>query len=229
MRNYQINQHLAKGLFYQRNVFMRKEIRVLIIVMCIASYHVVLKGQEKKNIEVGVKGGMNLSKANFSSSDGDLNYRPGYYVGGYIGIPLKNDLSINGEVLFIAKGWNIPEDSGNKNVSVTFNIIELPVLLKYAVSDKIKFMLGPSIGYKISSKRRPESEWKDNFEDLTLNVIGGAEYSISENIGVEIRYSQGIKALYNGLDFDEYGGMIENLSLKDGYMHSIELGLKYSF
>ncbi len=208
---------------------MRGKFRILIFVIFITSINNVLQGQEKKTVEVGVKGGMNISKASFSSSGYNLNYRLGYYVGGYLGFTLKSDLSINGELLYSAKGWNIPDDSGNNNASVTLNFIELPILLKYGISEKIKFILGPSVGYKISSKRRPESDWKDNFEDLTLNVVGGVEYSISENIGVEIRYSQGIKALYNGLDFDENGVAINNSSLKDGYMHSIELGVKYSF
>ena len=151
-------------------------------------------------INYGFKFGIDLSlkvKSSEKTTEIPVIYgkRFGYVFGIFGTYSITEKFSIDSEILYVEKGI---KKLTKRNTSITYLII--PVLFGYNPIDKLKFQIGPEIGYVINTNLSGEGieEGNDFFVnkfDLGINV--GSVFNISSNYFLSIRYSQSLIPVYS--------------------------------
>ena len=147
-------------------------------------------------LKYGVKGGLGLTKGKFEMGEVDCAIR---FHGGFLTeILLKKKIYVRPELLFSQKGWEVPDDSLNSNVSVTINYLNLPMIAGYKLFKSLSVSTGPELGLKLSAKRNPSGWWIDPYEKFDMGWAIGCSYLFDEKIGLDLRYVYGFKGLIKG-------------------------------
>ena len=153
-----------------------------------------------ENMSAGVKAGYNMANVAVSPDDTDTDFRSGLSLGGYVGLPINQQFSIQPEALFSMKGSEAADGSG----SLKLNYIEVPVLAKatFLPQSKAHPMLfaGPSLAYNVTAKTalgESELDVSDSVNSFDMGLVfgGGLDYPLSngaKSIGIDIRYTMGL-------------------------------------
>ncbi len=104
-----------------------------------------------------------------SGSDG------GFFVGGFLDMPLSGSLSFKPEVLYVS----IPDLSQ----------IQLPLHVKYNVGETFGIIAGPNLAFITGA---PEG-----IKSFNYGIDLGAAYNITENLVVDARYNLGLANLWD--------------------------------
>ena len=182
-------------------------------------------------VKFGVKGGLNLTKGGFEDlDDTKTQFALRLHAGAFVRIAFNEKLYLKPELLYAQKGWKASADALNpEGVSVTINYINVPVLLGYNVHERISIFGGPEMGFKLSAKRKPNtSSWVDVFEKFDVGIAAGSSFSISENLGIDLRYIHGFKGLYK-FEGRDANNMPTGEVTRVGRNQAIELGVFYIF
>lgn len=135
-------------------------------------------------VSFGIKAGLNISNQAFSFSSGGITISPKPLVGFHGGVYLNakfGKFGIQPEAYYSMQGSKF-EDSGS-TVKFNFNYINVPILLRYNVTDFLNLHLGPQFGILMSAKATDGSQTLDIKEDVkTLDV------SIAAGIGVDLPF-----------------------------------------
>ena len=158
----------------------------------------------------GVRLGANLSSISSDVIVDDLDKgRIGVVVGFFAEYALTSKLSIQPEIQYSGQG--------NKDKDLRINYIQIPVMLKYSITDLINIQLGPKAGIKIW-------EWEDNQSNITdfstfdFAVAAGIGVNITDNFFVDVNYALGLSNVFDkdgspvGID-----GTSRNIQLSVGY------------
>ena len=159
---------------------MRKIIGVFMVVVAAA---IAVPAQAQ--IKFGVKGGLNLAKADFDKSDVKSNVKTSNFTGFFIGpmveatIPIVG-LGVDGSLLFSQKGTKLIGETLKQQG------LEVPINLKYSIGlgslASVYLAAGPSFFFNLKSD-----------DDLTLNnVKGKLNY---ENAEIALNLGAGVKLL----------------------------------
>ena len=147
----------------------------------------------------GVRGALNISSLDF---DPDANFenehRNGFAFAGFADFGLTEDISILTELQWSAEG--------GKAESLRADYIQLPILLRYTISDRIILGVGPQFALKTW-------ENEDNFSTFAFSGVAGIEYMITDELFLDARYSYGFS---NVLD--------EDLTDDSAYNHVMQFG-----
>lgn len=141
--------------------------------------------------KIGFKAGANL--ANIHGDDAaDNKMKVGFHIGGFVTVPLGN-LAFQPELLVSTRGYKA--DSGD--VSVNLMYLDIPLLLKFYVSDNINIHLGPQVGLNLSAKYKfgDDSKDIDNFNALDIGALAGLEYDTDFGFVIGARYYYGMTKL----------------------------------
>ncbi len=161
----------------------------------------------------GVKGGLNMAKwtgedvKEMTDEGFDQKYLTAFSVGGFLTLPIGNALTIRPEVLYTQNGakFEYSEQDGEASISSKMNWLNIPVLAVFNLGP-VGVFAGPYFDIFLSGKAKFEMSYEgfefDEEEDIegdevqTLNygLIFGAAYGITNNIDVELRYSQGLNS-----------------------------------
>ncbi|WP_378175035.1 porin family protein [Aquimarina sp. SS2-1] len=178
---------------------------LLVFVLFIGT--ITMTSQESK---YGVRIGANLSSISSDDITGDFDKsRIGVVVGFLADFALTEKLRLQPEFQYSGQG--------NKDKDFRVNYLQLPILLKYNITDLFNVQLGPQAGIKIW-------EWEDNQEDIadfgTFDFAGvaGIGVNITDNFFVDLRYAFGLTNV-----FDEDGSAIKI----DGSSRNIQLSVGY--
>ena len=160
--------------------------------------------------------------------------KAGFQVGGFVQIPLSENLSGNIELYYITKGSQQPtsrDNPNNENIfGYRFNYIEIPVLVHYASGD-LEFIGGPYFGVLTKSSYISNGV---EFEipvgpdvpqsNSDIGFIAGMGYNLSEKFHIQLRYSQSLLPV---VDFNDN---VPTQVLDGGMYHSaLHLMLRYHF
>ncbi|GAB3720007.1 porin family protein [Flavobacterium koreense] len=117
----------------------------------------------------GAKAGVDIAtvKVKFGGTTATAS-ETGYFAGGFANIGVSESFSVQPELLFVA--------------ITDFNFLSVPILGKYSVSEKFGVLAGPSLNYYLDAT-------EDQFK---LNLDFGATYEISEDFGINAKYSMGM-------------------------------------
>ena len=110
-----------------------------------------------QDIKFGIKGGINLST--FTGDIEDASSKVGFQAGGFAELKLSDKFSIQPEVLYSLQGAKFKEtgDSYSYKENINASYLNVPVLAKYYVIDKLSVEAGPQIGFLLSAKSKWES------------------------------------------------------------------------
>ncbi|MDR0659024.1 MAG: porin family protein [Mediterranea sp.] len=155
---------------------MRKIIGVFMVVVAAA---IAVPAQAQ--IKFGVKGGLNLAKADFDKSDVKASNFTGFFIGPMVEatIPIVG-LGVDGSLLFSQKGTKLIGETLKQQG------LEVPINLKYSIGlgslASVYLAAGPSFFFNLKSD-----------DDLTLDgVKGKLNY---ENAEIALNLGAGVKLL----------------------------------
>lgn len=162
-------------------------------------------------IQFGFQGGVGFSTQSLNWKDKDQepepDYRPGFNVGFVSDIFLVERISLQPGILYSSKGYK-----GENGFQFITNYIEIPLLVKYQISDKFHGLAGPYIA--IGIKGSIESDLFEAELEFVTKEIGSDEaigsnfverydygitlgfgYDLNEHFGTRLTYSQGLSNL----------------------------------
>jgi hypothetical protein len=177
-----------------------------VMVLAVYSY-----GQ---GISGGVKAGMNLANQKYSA-DGislDTKAKPGLHAGVFILAMINEKFGVQPEVLFSMQGsrW----DFGGDDSKLKFNYVNVPILLRYNITEMISIHAGPQVGLLLSAEAEAEDgdteDIKDDFKGVDFGAGTGVEFDLPMGLGFGARYVFGLSNIAeDGEDFD-------NVEVKNG-------------
>lgn len=177
----------------------------------------VLPAVAGAQVNFGIKAGVNFSTAEFDGSDPDRAVR--LHAGIVPEISLGKVFFIRPELLYSAKGWQVPD------ISMKLNYISLPVLAGWRPVPDIAILLGPEVGYLAGIRRKPSSSSFANvYEKFDYGVDVGVSYRIVKQYSVELIYGQGFDTLIKAEGRDENNAPTGEI-FRDGANRVIQLGV----
>lgn len=158
----------------------------------------------------GIRIGLNLSDVNVKLKDSWHQFPDneeslmGINAGFYASFGISERLAIRPEIQFVQKGHRLkpfaPTDQPGSKINLSY--IQVPLIVSFKILEKLYADVGPSIGYKVSSRSESDhfliEDYMDQFsEDFELSILGGLRYSISEKFDISLQYNQGISNITN--------------------------------
>lgn len=161
------------------------------------------KSSTFQGVKYGIRGGLNISNLSFDGTPTMVNkHRNSFYIGFLAEIGLSKTIALMPEIQFSPEG-------ANEEV-LHLDYIQAPILIKFRLSEKLKFGLGPQVGLKVHKEG-------DGVKNFAYSGIAGIEYKISHLLFADVRYTYGISDVFD----DNL-----NLSAKNS---NIQLGVGYKF
>lgn len=163
------------------------------------------KGFVFQGVKYGVRGGFNISNLDFEEGlDIGLQnkHRNSVYFGAFANIGLSRVISICPELQFSAEGAN--------DERIHLDFIQMPILLRFRLSEKVHIGAGPQAGLKVH-------KYEDGFRDLSYSAVGAFEYKINHMLFADLRYTYGVTNVFD----DESGISAKNTN--------IQIGVGYKF
>lgn len=151
------------------------------------------------NLSFGVKGGVNFSNLYTEEVD-DNNVLTSFHVGVFATFPITDILGIQTEVLYSRKGAELEYNNAFLSGTAQFrlNYIEVPVLLKFNITDNFNIHAGPYVAYLIdvdvvNKSSNANFDFEENLNNDDFNKF---DYGLSAGLGFDFN-SFGIGARYN--------------------------------
>src|ERR1035437_6242580 len=177
---------------------MKKLIILISISFVFIASFIPCQAQETKTMQVGVKGGLNIS--NLYTSDGSSSdMLAGFNVGVFTKMPVTNSIAFQPEINLSTKGASVTYNNLFVNGTAKFNLtyIEVPLLCVLNVTRMVNLQFGPYVAYLIDGK--------------VTNVANVTLFNFEQNVNVND---------YNRLD----AGIVLGAGLDVG---SITMGARY--
>ena len=175
-------------------------------------------------VQFGIKGGVNFSTF---TGDGiptleDPDSRTGFHLGLLAEIPLADKFSIQPEVLYTARGFDLAEINQDNAADIDDNIqyqldyISVPVLAKIYLVEGLSVQAGPSFNYKVNEEidTAPLEDGGDtdvsgiyNVKDFEIGGAAGLEYKFNNGFFIQGRYNYGFSELIE--DYDVHNSVFQ--------------------
>lgn len=156
-----------------------------------------------KGIKYGIRGGLNISNLDFEETTPFENkHRNSIYFGAFACINLSKTMSLVPELQFSAEGANAEP--------LHLDYIQVPILLRFKLNNKIHAGIGPQVGLKVHKE-------DDNAKNMAYSGVAGVEYRINYAMFVDARYTYGFANV-----FDDQA----SVSAKN---RNVQIGIGYKF
>jgi hypothetical protein len=177
--------------------------KILLSLFTLITFFSNLNAQETS---FGIKAGVNYAFIN-----GDIpNVIPDikYHAGAFLNFSFTDLVALQPEFIFSVKGF------GDDKENLDLSYIDVPVLFKLNLADKISFHLGPQFSYLLSSDYTSDIN-TDNFEerinDFDISAAAGMELELLTGLSLGARYSFSVISI--GKDYDlEKTVIVNNVS-----------------
>ncbi len=179
---------------------MKKLIILISISFVFIASFIPCQAQETKTMQVGVKGGLNIS--NLYTSDGSSSdMLAGFNVGVFTKMPVTNSIAFQPEINLSTKGASVTYNNLFVDGTAKFNLtyIEVPFLCVLNVTRLVNLQFGPYVAYLIDGK--------------VTNVANVTLFNFEQNMNVND---------YNRLD----AGIVLGAGLDVG---SVTMGARYNY
>lgn len=123
---------------------------MVLILICI--YSQILLAQEKK-IEISPIIGVEFPFALGKEENLEFNYQPRPFTGAAFKVSINDKFALQPEILFQYRDVNIKDSNFRNNSYSYYSIIYLviPVYVNYHISENFSLLMGPRIGFDLSS------------------------------------------------------------------------------
>jgi len=144
-------------------------------------------------ISIGAKAGLNVSNVK-QKFDGDTyknDARLSGHLGAYLVYNFQDNMAFQPEFVFSGEGASI-DDS---DVKLALTYLNIPLLFRYNFTEQLSAVTGPQIGFLLSAKAKDDgdsNDVKDSFKGTNISWGLGAQYDLSSNLNVGLRYNFGL-------------------------------------
>lgn len=171
--------------------------RILFFIIVSSSLTIsAQKSKKDEGITFGLKGGLNVS--NFAGDINDNTFRTSIHLGVFSEIMISDKFSVQPELLYSGQGFSGSTTPGFSRSK--YDYINLPILAKIYIAEKISVEAGPQIGFLVSAKQRTTD---DNVKisdqktvDFGLNL--GLAYDLKNGMFFQTRYNLGLSNVNSG-------------------------------
>lgn len=187
---------------------MKKTFIVAAFVLSIAS----VAGAQ--NLTGGVKIGLNSSNIKYTYDGGSskADARWSGHLGFYAVYMFQDKFGFQPE--FVVSG----EGTKSNDVKVALTYINIPLLLRMNVIEKLSIHTGPQIGFLVSAKQKEDGnsiDVKDGLKGVGLGWGLGAMYDLPKNFNVGLRYNFGLSRIDD--DSSDEKSKVSTLQISLGY------------
>jgi hypothetical protein len=134
-------------------------------------------------------------------------------------IPISQSLYFGPEILYSIQGASFSDDEFD--ASFKLNYIQIPLMVKYFVSEGFSLEAGPQIGFLTSSEIEIEDlgvNTKDFFSGFDYGVNFGLGYKLPGGIFLQGRYNLGLANVLDSEEFGDEEARNSVIQLSAGYM-----------
>jgi hypothetical protein len=178
---------------------------------------------------------LGLSTSQVGGDDLAGFHKAGLLVGVFANKSITELLSFQMEMTYIQKGsnnpnMNNPEHPNDSKQDISLSYIEVPLLLQYHQSDKLKIEGGVLTAYLVDGHYNDFNGKMPNepnpFIDYDIGLLLGIDYKYSENISLNTRIGNSILPIGS----EDYENQVPYNSSKKGKYNSVlSFALHYNF
>lgn len=181
---------------------MKKKILILVFLCSFINY-----AQKKETFKFGMKFGYNKSIINgidsFGEDTGVIEYA--LYAGFFANAEFNNKWLLETELIY--------------SYSLDINFVEIPLHVKYRISDKFTGFIGPKLDIIMDDDGDSFESGSYRFNNFGFSLDVGLQYDISKRFFVETRYSWGFTKQITDIQLD----------INEGKPNTFRIGLGYKF
>ena len=156
---------------------------------------------------IAVKAGYNLSSFNAAYAP-DVSYSSlnNFNAGLVLSLPLGAHFNVVSEAVYSGEGASI--NIGKVNGSYNFQLLNIPVLIKYMTASRVFLETGPQAGFLLGAQIKEDgfssSNIKGDTKSTEFSWAFGLGYQLAMNLGLDARYNVGLTDMakssvaYNG-------------------------------
>ena len=191
--------------------------KILMLVACAA---MVCGAAQAQGIKFGAKAGLNVASM---TNDSDAKFRPAFYVGGLAEYGFSDKFAVQADLVYSLQGTT--GKVGGVRATMSTHYLNIPIVAKYSLIDKLSVELGPQFGFLLSAKAKVSGNGASasngmtelcNTVDVSLPI--GLSYGLTDNIAVNARYVLGLT------------GVLKDVDSSDNTRNSvIQIGVSYYF
>lgn len=151
-------------------------------------------------VELGLKGGMNLSSLSMDSKNIDTSNKTGYHFGVY-GIIKVLSFGIQPEVLYSTRGTDVKVQGVAQDFSQDYTYLDIPVMFKLYTVAGLNVQAGPQFGMLISTSGKDangDKLDKSDFKDSDLSAAFGLGWDAPFGLNLTARYVLGLSDISTG-------------------------------
>lgn len=151
-----------------------------------------------QDVKYGVRGGYTISNLDFKDVPFMENkHRNSFYVGFFSDIAFTNTFSLVPELQFSAEGA--------KAEVLHLDYIQMPIFLKFKVTDKLRLGVAPQVGLKTHKE-------DDMMRNFAYSGVVGLECKLSYTLFLDVRYTYGFTNIFD----DVYTAEAKNTNFQIG-------------
>lgn len=162
-----------------------------------------------QEIKYGAKAGINVSnlRGDYPDEIDENKSKIGFHIGGFLEYSINDKFSIQPELLFSSQGGNSEIKESYEYNGVTYyesftqtpkiSYLNIPLMLKYKVIEKLSIEFGPQIGFVLNAKSKWEyvdTEDSSYNETIEVDILNGGNYNY---LGTDVE----VKGRINKFDF----------------------------
>jgi hypothetical protein len=187
--------------------------KIFLVLLCIAGF-ITTRAQAR----IGVKAGFNLSSFNATYAP-DVSYSSlkNINAGLVLSLPLSSRFSIQPEAVYSGEGGSI--NIINVNGAYNYQLLNIPVLIKYMTASRIFIETGPQAGFLLGAQLKEDgfssANIKGDTKSTTFSWAFGLGYQLPMNLGLDARYNVGLTDVAKG-SVPYNGSSIKNNVLQIG-------------
>ncbi|MGG9963434.1 porin family protein [Ferruginibacter sp. SUN106] len=208
----------------------------------LAVLSLIIITSSKAQISYGVQAGVNIANwqgdaLNSLNSVVDLSNgfigtksRTGFHIGGYLSIPISEQVSFEPGLQYSQKGYAMKGDlkidalkflGVNASAKVEANYIDIPLIVKAEVAKGLSIYAGPQISYLAKSSLHVNTsvlgisllnkrlDLTDNFNRMDIGIAGGVGYQFDNGFNVKAGYDYGLSKLDKNDNFKAYNRVVK--------------------
>ena len=169
------------------------------VILAVAAIF-VSTGAFAQSFEWGVKGGLNL--ASITKVD-DANMKPSFYLGAFAEFKITDFIGIQPELIYSRQGNMMTGTVLGEDVKTwsRLNYLNVPVMVKLYVLDKLSVDIGPQFGFLLNSRVKAKAGGVsatgdlDGIKNFDVSMGLGLSYKVWGPLDVSARYNLGLTKL----------------------------------
>jgi len=146
-----------------------------------------LSNVNAQKVKFGVKAGLNLA---FITGDNSKDFDPNtdFHFGVMSEFKISDKFSLQPELIYSGQGADTNIESEG---SIALNYLNMPIMGKYYVTERLSLEAGPQIGYLLSTKGG-SLDYKDLLKPIDFGVNFGVGYKLDNGLNFGARYNLGL-------------------------------------